>query len=204
MPKPRREKEREQRRAHILEAAERVFGRRPFDQVSMAEIAAEAELGMQGIYGHFRSKSALYQAVILGRMRAFEADVEAAMRDGKGPRDRLLRMAATFARLFQRAPYFFPMFLREKNQTEWSEEPRFGAEVRDGFLREMARVRSISEEGVRTGDLRGEDPRFLAMLAMNVMLSSLQYHLQFRPDEAMEDVVARAERCLLDGVGRKG
>jgi AcrR family transcriptional regulator len=47
--------ERQQRRNLLLEAAGRVFGRKPFDEATMQEIASEAQIGMQGLYEHFPS-----------------------------------------------------------------------------------------------------------------------------------------------------
>ena len=46
----RKEIERSQRRELLLQAAARVFGRKPFDEASMQEVAAEAQIGMQGLY----------------------------------------------------------------------------------------------------------------------------------------------------------
>ena len=60
----RREAEHLQRRQHILLAAERVFGRRPYDEATMQEIAAEAGIGMNGLYRHFPSKEELRIAVL--------------------------------------------------------------------------------------------------------------------------------------------
>lgn len=62
-----REKERETRKNIILDAAERLFATKPYDSVSMQEIADEAGLAKSSIYTYFPTQETLF--------------VEAAMRD---------------------------------------------------------------------------------------------------------------------------
>jgi AcrR family transcriptional regulator len=62
-----REKERETRKNIILDAAERLFATKPYDSVSMLEIADEAGLAKSSIYTYFPTQETLF--------------VEAAMRD---------------------------------------------------------------------------------------------------------------------------
>lgn len=52
------------RRESILAAAERAFGTGAFHQVSLEEVAQEAEVSKALIYEHFRSKRDLYQALL--------------------------------------------------------------------------------------------------------------------------------------------
>jgi AcrR family transcriptional regulator len=52
------------KRAAILEGARAVFLRHGFAQGSMDAVAAEAGVGKQTIYRHFRSKAALVQALV--------------------------------------------------------------------------------------------------------------------------------------------
>src|SRR3954453_606464 len=54
------------KRAAILEGARAVFMRQGFTQGSMDAVAAEAGVGKQTIYRHFRSKEALGEAVVEG------------------------------------------------------------------------------------------------------------------------------------------
>lgn len=61
---PRRRISATDRRASILAAAERAFGTGPFHQVSLEEVAQEAQVSKALIYEHFRSKRDLYQALL--------------------------------------------------------------------------------------------------------------------------------------------
>lgn len=68
----RRDKERQARRAGIIEAAERIFRRKGFARASMDEVAAEAQFTKRTVYMYFVDKEDLLFAVALeGSKRLF-------------------------------------------------------------------------------------------------------------------------------------
>ncbi len=58
-----KEKERELRQVLIIEAARDVFGRKTYDEVSMAEIAKAAGIAKSSIYTYFKSQEELYALI---------------------------------------------------------------------------------------------------------------------------------------------
>jgi AcrR family transcriptional regulator len=81
----RRKREREERRASILEAAARVFFSKGFQVATMDEVAAEAELSKGTLYLYFKNKDDLFLALsarVLGRV--VEQFEQLAQRDGDG------------------------------------------------------------------------------------------------------------------------
>lgn len=61
----RREREKQQRRNDIINAAEKVFFAKGYDKVTMDEIANEAEVNKALLYYYFKNKEALFFAVNL-------------------------------------------------------------------------------------------------------------------------------------------
>ena len=61
----RRERERNQRKISIVDAAEKIFSSKGFDNVSMNDIAKEVELNRATIYLYFENKEALFFSVVL-------------------------------------------------------------------------------------------------------------------------------------------
>lgn len=61
----RREREREQRRNDITVAAEKLFFSKGYDDVSMKDIAKEAELSKATLYLYFDNKEALFFSIVL-------------------------------------------------------------------------------------------------------------------------------------------
>lgn len=74
-------KEREDRKHLIIDAAERVFSNKPFNRVSMREIANEAGIAPSSIYTYFPNQESLF--------------VEATVRDSNGLIDEIDRMVNT-------------------------------------------------------------------------------------------------------------
>jgi len=188
----RREIEREQRRRLLLEAAERVFGRKPFDEATMQEVAAEAQIGMQGLYEHFPSKQDLYEQVVLHRAAKLQRSAEEVLKEGGDPRDLLRRLALAYATVFVQHPMFLPMFLMEKVRFEWNMETRFGPALWKVHQQETARVKRILEALVRKKALRREPLEFLAQLCFDILHASLWYRFHHRPTEEVQTCVDRA------------
>lgn len=69
----RKEREKEQRRKAIVNAAESLFFSRGYDNVSMDEIAKEAELGKGTLYLYFKDKESLFFAVVNRGVKIFRA-----------------------------------------------------------------------------------------------------------------------------------
>jgi TetR/AcrR family transcriptional regulator len=65
----RKEREKEQRRSDILQAAEELFFARGFDSVSMDDIAKKVELNKATLYLYFKDKESLFFAVVLRGVR---------------------------------------------------------------------------------------------------------------------------------------
>lgn len=61
----RKEKERELRRKDIIDAAEKLFFKDGFDNISMNEIAKEAEMARGTIYQYFKNKNDIYAAIAI-------------------------------------------------------------------------------------------------------------------------------------------
>lgn len=69
----RKEREKEQRRKAIVDAAESLFFSKGYDNVSMDEIAKEAELGKGTLYLYFKDKESLFFAVVNRGVKIFRA-----------------------------------------------------------------------------------------------------------------------------------
>lgn len=77
------------RRAHVLDAARRVFAERGVEGASIREIAREAGYTAGALYSYFDSKEAIYAALLAESLDRLQAEVLAA-RAAKGQPARLL------------------------------------------------------------------------------------------------------------------
>ena len=70
-----KEREKEQRRSYILDAAEKLFFTRGYDNVSMDDIAREIGLNKATLYLYFENKESLFFAVVLRGARILNSMV---------------------------------------------------------------------------------------------------------------------------------
>ncbi len=201
MVESRRERETQRRREILLEAASRVFGRKPFDEATMQEVAAEAQIGMRGLYEQFPSKQALYEQVILDRALAFQARTLSFLDPDLPPLEALRRLALAYADQFRERPMHLPMFIQNRVHFDWGFDSRFAPRLREIYEEERTHLRGLMVRAIRAGLVRDLEPDFLAQLCLDVLQSSL-HHGHFRhPGEPSEASVDRALDCLLSGVG---
>ena len=196
----RRDRERQQRREHILAAAERVFGRTPFDEASMQQIAAEAEMGMQGLYGHFSSKQALYESVVLHRLEALARQADASP-SGKDPLARLRGLAVLYAGFFVEAPQFLSLYARHKLTYDWGLQSRFSSQLDRALGREEKRVARALDGAVAAGALLPLDRRLLADLATAIFQAVMAHRVLREREGGVEECADRMIALFLKGAG---
>lgn len=197
----RKERERQTRRELLLECASRVFARKPFDEASMQEVAAEAQIGMQGLYEHFPSKQELYEQVMLRRAEAFQARAREAFDAGAAPLQQLETLARVYVAHFSEHPFSLPTFIRDRVYSDWGFDSRFLPRFREIYDTECAHLTRILEAAVAQGSLQDLGIDFLAQLCLGVLEASLHTAFHRTPQEDIDTCVARAMACILRGAG---
>ncbi|MFC2112461.1 TetR/AcrR family transcriptional regulator [Bacteroidota bacterium] len=153
----RKEREKLQRRNDIIDAAERIFFSKGYDNSTMDEVAAEVELSKGTLYLYFKSRDDLTFAIfmrgsdILMKMMDDIIDKE---EDGYG---NLLGLAAAFIRFSREYPDYFNLFMHfESNRMK---DLNINQEQIQIYLREqspLAQVGRQVEKGMKDGSLRND------------------------------------------------
>jgi AcrR family transcriptional regulator len=201
MAQSRKEVERHQRRELLLEAAGRVFGRRPFDEATMQEVAAEAQIGMQGLYEHFPSKQELYEQLILQHAQAFHARAEAIVHREAPALEVLRELSLAYAEQFKHRPMSLPTFIRDRVHFDWGFNSRFSPRFREIYEVDRAHLKNLIIRATAEGALDPQDPDYLTQLWLDVLQASLYHSHRNLPEEDVNACVDRALNCLLRGVG---
>ena len=87
----RREQNRTDQRARIVEAARRLFARDGLDEVTMAQVAAEAGVARATVFNHFGSKHALVEAITEDVIAYYDGMLRNALADTVTPTTTLVR-----------------------------------------------------------------------------------------------------------------
>ncbi len=88
---PERARSRDDQRARIVEAARRLFASSGFDEVTMADVAADAGVARATVFNHFGSKHALVEAITEDVIAYYDGMLRNALADTTTPTPTLVR-----------------------------------------------------------------------------------------------------------------
>lgn len=156
----RRQREKERRREDIVDAAERVFFSQGWDEATMEDVAAEAELGKATIYLYFSSKEELYSAVQLRGMRIMHAMFERAVADKESGIERTEAVGRAYIAFAHQYPKYFDAMMhfgsKAKNVEEMAEWERECEALGESTIELVA---NTVQAGIDDGTIRKElDP----------------------------------------------
>lgn len=182
----------EETRSRILESAIKLFSTRGYNKASVDHICAEAGISKGAFYHHFKSKQALFLALLDGWLQAIDNAIEASK--NKTAPETFMQMTEAFPYIFKTTGDGLPMFLefwlqasRDKNVWEASIAP---------YRRYHRHFTSLIKKGVEEGSFVEVDPelasRMIVSTAMGLLLQSL-----LDPKGADWEKVARDSTTLL-------
>lgn len=206
----RRRREREARRNQILDAAERVFLERGFDNVTVDDIAAAAEVAKGTLYLYFKNKEDLLLDLIHRRRRPILQAFGEAQADARNGLDLVARLIRAQHRLLASDPDEFKrLFLRHlvdgpppERTPAWEEHNKHIGRIIRTYLNAI-------ERGQQDGSIRKDlDPLMITtqiwgglvgsqVLARHASKFEDQFDRRFDPDEharSLVDLVIRSIR----------
>ncbi|MBN2195358.1 MAG: TetR/AcrR family transcriptional regulator [Polyangiaceae bacterium] len=206
----RRQREKEERRAAILGAAEKVFAGKGVQLATMDDIAHEAELSKGTLYLYFDSKDELFLEIAVRAVRALiEVFAESGTDEGDG-HSRVARMMRAYAR--------FGVEQRDRFRVAvgWmTTDP--GAAARSVRFEEYKRLvaeiyqqaAAAIELGKRDGTIRPElDTTVLfaqlwgaTLGVLTLQLNATQIATRMPTEVALDDVVVSTVELLLRSIG---
>jgi AcrR family transcriptional regulator len=163
----------EETRTKIMEAAIKLFSKRGYNKASVDEICEEAGISKGAFYHHFKSKQALFLALLDGWLQFVDNAIEAT-KDKTVP-ETFMQITQAFPFVFETAGENLPMFLefwlqasRDKKIWEASIAP---------YRRYHKYFTSLIQKGVEEGSFVEVDAalasRMILSTAMGLLLQSL-------------------------------
>jgi AcrR family transcriptional regulator len=112
----RREREKEQRKNLIVEAAERIIFSKGYDDATLDDIAEKAELSKGTLYLYFKNKEELYLAVLLRGFDILHGMFQEAVRQNVKGIERLLAIGRAYIRFYHEHHHYFINLLFFENR----------------------------------------------------------------------------------------
>ena len=207
--KERREREKENLRQEILDAARQLFIRKGYENVSMREIAAQIEYSPTTIYLYFKNKSELFHSLCEETFAKLEKELEAIVtadnvaKLGNGasvdPVWCLRKGAEAYIRFGLHYPNHYRLLFLTPHPHDKNPEFQFEGSEGEKAFRYLLEIVS---QGVQQGKFRQVDPLMLAQACWSVMhgLTSLLVTQTEFPWVEQECLIETVVETLVRGV----
>lgn len=194
----RREREKEQRRNDILDAAEKVFFSKGFNNTTMDEVAERVELSKGTLYLYFKNKEDLYFAIAQRSMSVLQSMFEDAVaKHGKGI-EKVRAIGRAYHKFSQDYKNYFDMMMHfEAVQNNLNLDSRVLDEMHLKGQSVMQVLVEAIQSGIDDGSIRSNlDPLKTAFLLNGV--SSGIIHLIAREAQHIKKMEAFEPQELMD------
>lgn len=162
--------QRENSRDKILEAAFRLLSKKGYANVSMRDIAAEAQVALGLLTYHFRTKENLFTALASKLVSSCFDDVVREMKNGNNEEERMYLLSDYFQKILIERPDVMKIFLDFSIQAMWNRSFRFQVTYLFNKLAELIRDDILSKKPSEDSPVLG---KYGAEAVSKVILGSL-------------------------------
>lgn len=199
---PRKQKELEFRRKHIIQAARTVFSENGFTRTTIEQIATRAEIARATLYKLFPTKEEIYLGVVEDVFAEIYSLAQDAMNQDMPLRQKLEVYVNRLLQHFSEHAGFFKILIHQVNKMN------LGSPGRNRISRIHDGLNDIITDAIRLGikkrEIRSIDPQ-RAMQVFNHMIYGYEMNnltIQDRP-EARKDAVQFIIDILFNGIARR-
>ena len=194
----RREREKEQRRNEILDAAEKVFFSKGFNNATMDEVAETAELSKGTLYLYFKNKEDLYFAITQRSMTILRSMFQDAVNQHKIGIEKVRAIGKAYHKFSQEYKHYFDMMMHfEAVRNSLNLDTLVLDEIHLKGQSVMQVLVEAIQAGIDDGSVRSDlDPLKTAFLLNGVssgiihLISREEQHINkmetFKPEELMD------------------
>ncbi len=170
----RRERQKAETRAVILDSARYLFEEKGFKQTTIRTVAAHAGVGLGTIFNHFPDKESLLIATLIDDLHKVDQLAWKTMPVGVSVMERMLHLAREGFRSWLQQPALSSVLIREMCFTAGPARDQLRALDRQA----MQRVAGLLEEARQQGEIRSEtDPELAARTVFSFYLTTVLFWL---------------------------
>jgi AcrR family transcriptional regulator len=194
-----RERQREERAALILGAAQEVFADKGYHDASLDEIAARAGIAKGTVYLHFTGKEDLLAALVEQQIVEFLAQVDRVTGESTTVRSRLEHILLdVYTRMQERRNQVLLELNNSIGLTRSVIEKR--GDLQAHIAQAMERIGALFEEGKRTGELDNTVPTPIMVATFATLLTPSGYEQLLTSDQVSPtELAAHVSRIFFPG-----
>ena len=160
---PRREREKLRQRGEILDAALRLFSEKGYHNVSMHEIAKEAEFGIGTLYKFFHNKEELYKALIMEMAEKWHHALIQVLEQERNPLRAIKRYIAVRRELFSDNLPLMRLYFAETRGASFNIRAGLDQDLLRLYDEGIEKLASVFEKGIKENVFRSLDPYHMAL-----------------------------------------
>lgn len=160
----RRERDKQQKRNVIIDAAEKLFFSKGYNNTSMDEVAEEAEYSKGTLYLSFKNKEDLYLAITVRGLVILREMFEKAFQDGKNGLEKTRFIGEAYLSFSQKYPnYYSAMHYYETNEFDFDVIESSANKCEQAGQQVLGVVAKAVEAGIKDGSVNEKlDPMYTA------------------------------------------
>jgi AcrR family transcriptional regulator len=175
----RREREKLRQRREMLETALALFSDKGYHNVSMHEIAQNAEFAIGTVYKFFGKKEELYKALIVDLADRFHNALTNAIETSEDEIEKLRNYVKTIGEVFMDNVSVIRLYFAETQGASFNIEAGLDNEIRQRHQQFLRSIASIFERGMRKNLFRPiAEPYHLAISLESICHAFLFYWLE--------------------------
>ncbi len=149
----RKQREKEQRRKQIMEAARKVFSAKGFNRATMEEIAGEAELSPGTLYLYFKNKEELHTSLSIAILEYISSQMKKFInRQDINAEEKMHLLKDTFIDVYEYDPMvLINLFHLQSGETLTNLSPEVLEELKQTSADALYAITSVVSEGMEQG-----------------------------------------------------
>ena len=186
----RKEREFNRRRAEILDKAEKIFSRKGFHNVKMAEIANASGFSVGSLYQFFEGKENLYATMISEKLDLMYSQVRNATDSAGSVIEKIDTLIYSTLLFAQENPEFCRLFVRGESAALSEAMTRLRQQLIDGYFEHITFIEHLLKEGIEIGVLKKLPSRDMAQALFNLIRTSL---IEWMLDSTKESLCSKKD-----------
>ncbi|MDH3656413.1 MAG: TetR/AcrR family transcriptional regulator, partial [Myxococcales bacterium] len=169
----------------------------------VAEIANAAELPLNAVYGLFKGKEELYEAVIHAATETVRDRVQAEVESHSDPAEKLLSVIDALFACFEEHEPLLRIYARTTHGLPWRVRQALGPEsaaVFQSFGIWLSQVASDAKQAGRLGDL---DPKIVSSTLIGAVTTAAAQWVESPPEGSLSEVAPQV-RALFEALLTEG
>ena len=204
--KERREREREQRKSHILDTARALLFEKGMNATSINQIAKRSELSVGAIYFYFKDKEELFAALQVEGLELLHQAISQSVAKKLTPEKKIRSIAQAYLRFSEEHKNYFDIINYFLTSPETIFPPDLKKQIDARGNASIATLTEAFREGIDSGKFKAVDPRRQAIIlwsAFNGMIQLKKLQKTILVKDEYQSLYMEIVDRFLDGLSHK-